>query len=182
LVLLLAACAQAPSQPERAKPVEPPPAPTAPATYINDPDCPGCLALTVTLRPDGSFLSRDRLGGSEFYDFGRWRYAEGTLELAGGRDTRRYALANFRKAPQLERLRGPFRMVGVYDGEVFKECRTGAAWPLDDTRAAENLKAAAVKGQGRPLLVSLDAQLEGTPEVLRFFRPATVLDAASCPG
>ena len=89
LFALLAACAQAPQKQEQPKPA-PPPAPSAlPATYVNDPDCPRCLAVTVTLRPDGAFLLRDQLGESEFYDFGAWRYADGTLELAGGRDTRR---------------------------------------------------------------------------------------------
>ena len=179
--MLLAACAQAPQQPERPKPA-PPPAPSAlPATYVNDPDCPGCLAVTVTLRPDGAFLLRDRLGESEFYDFGAWRYADGTLELAGGRDTRRYRLADFRRAPQLERLRGPFRLVGLYDGAVFRECRTGVAWKLDDTRAAQTLKDEIGKAQGRAVLVALDGQFEGAPEMLRFVRPAAVLDAGSCP-
>jgi hypothetical protein len=181
LLVLAAACAQAPQQPERPQPA-PPPAPSAlPATYVNDPDCPGCLAVTVTLRPDGAFLLRDRLGESEFYDFGAWRYADGTLELAGGRDTRRYRLAAFRRAPQLERLRGPFRMVGLYDGALFKECRTGVAWRLDDTRAAQTLRDELVKAQGRAALVALDAQLEGAPEMLRVFRPAAVLEEGSCP-
>ena len=182
LFLLLAACAQAPQQSERPKPPPAPPAPSAlPATYVNDPECPRCLVVTVTLRPDGAFLLRDQLGESEFYDFGAWRYAEGILELAGERDKRRYRLADFRRRPELERLRGPFRLVGVYDGTTFKECRSGVAWKLDDTRAAQALKQELGKAQGRAVLVALDAQLEGTPELLRFFRPATVLDASSCP-
>jgi hypothetical protein len=152
-----------------------------PATYVNDADCPGCLEVTLTLRPDGAYLLRDQLGASEFYDFGRWRYAEGVLELAGDRDTRRYPLRNFRQRAQVEPLRGPFRMVGRYDGSTFRECRTGIAWPLAPTRAAETLKEEFVKGQGATVLVALDAQLEGKPEVLRVFRPASLLDARSCP-
>ena len=183
-VLLGAACAQEPPARQETKPDAPAPAALAPlpATYINDPDCPGCLAVTITLRPDGSFLMRDRLGASEFYDFGRWRYGEGTLELAGDRDTRRYRLAELRKSPRPESLRGPFRLVGLYDGRSFRECRTGLAWTLAQTRAAEALKGELVKAQGSAVLVALDAQFEGTPEVLRVLRPATVLDARTCPG
>lgn len=152
-----------------------------PATFVNDADCPGCLEVTVTLRPDGSYLVRDQLGASEFYDFGRWRYLDGVLHLAGGRDTRSYPLANLRKRSQLERLRGPFRLVGVYDGAMFRECRTGLAWRLAETRSAENLQQEHRKGSGKPVLVSLDAQFDGTPEMLRVLRPASVLDARTCP-
>ena len=178
---MLAGCAQAPREQAQTKP-EPPPLPPLPATFANDPDCPGCLGVTVTLRPDGSYLVRDQLGASEFYDFGRWRYADGTLELVGGREApRRYQLKDFRKTPQVEALRGPFRMIGLYDGARFKECRTGIAWPLAQTRAAETLKGEFMKGQGNAVLVTLDAQFEGSPEVLRVLRPATVLDARACP-
>ena len=174
-------CAQAPTQPQAPLPETPAELPSLPATFVNDPDCPGCLAVTLTLRPDGSYLVRDQLGDSEFYDFGRWRYAGGTLELSGGRDTRSYPFTNFRKSPQLEPLRGPFRMVGLYDGAMFKECRTGLAWRLASTRAAESLKEDFVKQQANPALVSLDAQFEGAPEMLRVLRPATLLDARTCP-
>jgi hypothetical protein len=133
------------------------------------------------LRPDGSYLVRDQLGASEFYDFGRWKYSDGTLELAGGRDARRYPLKGLRKAPQVEPLRGPFRMVGLYDGATFKECRTGLAWPLAQTRAADALHTEYVKRTEKLVLVALDAQFEGEPEMLRVFRPASVLDARSCP-
>jgi hypothetical protein len=148
---------------------------------VDEPDCPGCLAVTLTLRPDGAYLLRDQLGASEFYDFGRWRYADGVLELAGDRDTRRYPLEKLKKSSQVEQLRGPFRMVGVYDGATFKECRTGLAWRLADTRAAQALKGEVVKAQGNPVLVALDAQFEGSPEMLQVFRPAAVLDARGCP-
>lgn len=178
MFFLLAACAQAPSE---ESPQRPPPAPLPPlpATLVNDPDCPGCLGVTLTLRPDGAYLVRESLGAAEFYDFGRWRYAEGTLELAGDRATRRYPLANFRKSPKVEPLRGPFRLVGVYDGKLFKECRTGLSWQLAQTRAAENLKADMQKAQGQPVLVALDAQFDD--ETLRVLRPASVLDARGCP-
>jgi NlpE C-terminal OB domain len=181
LLALLVGCAQAPSKQVQEKP-EPEALPPLPATFVNDPDCPGCLAVTLTLRPDGSYLVRDQLGASEFYDFGRWKYSDGTLELVGGREApRRYPLKDLRRTPQVEPLRGPFRMVGLYDGAKFKECRTGLAWPLAPTRAAETLKGELVKAQGNPVLVALDAQFEGAPEVLRVLRPASVLDARSCP-
>jgi hypothetical protein len=181
VALLAAACAREP--PPAPAPEAPPPAlPLLPATFVDEPDCPGCLAVTLTLRPDGAYLLRDQLGASEFYDFGRWRYAEGTLVLTGDRDTRRYPLKELRKASQVEQLRGPFRMVGVYDGATFRECRTGVAWKLADTRAAQALKDEIVKAQGNPVLVALDAQFEGAPEVLRVFRPPSVLDARGCPG
>src|SRR5512134_3259746 len=141
-MLVLAACAQAPERP--ATPVEEakPPATLGPlpATYVSQPGCPGCLAATITLRPDGGFLLRDQLGASEFYDFGRWRLADGTLELAGDRDKRTYPLASLRRAVKVEALRGPFRMVGLYDGARFKECLTGISWGFADTRAADTLK------------------------------------------
>ena len=180
---MLAGCAQAPSEQVRSKPEpQPEPLPPLPATLVNDPDCPGCLAITVTLRPDGSYLLRDQLGASEFYDFGRWKYAEGRIELAGGREApRRYPLSDFRNSPKVEPLRGPFRMVGIYDGATFKECRTGIAWPLAQTRAAETLKGEWQKAQGNPVLVALDGQFEGSPETLRVLRPASVLDARACP-
>ena len=180
-MILLVGCAQQPgfeSKPVETKPEALPP---LPATYVSDAGCPGCLEVTLTLRADGAYLLRDQLGASEFYDFGRWRYADGVLELAGDRDTRRYHLRNFRRSAQVEPLRGPFRMVGLYDGTTFKECRTGIAWPLAPTRAVETLKGEFLKGQGAAVLVALDGQLEGTPEMLRVFRPAAVLDARSCP-
>ena len=48
----------------------------------------------------------------------------------------------------MEPLRGPFRMIGLYDGATFKECLTGLAWPLAQTRAAETLKGEFLQGQG----------------------------------
>jgi hypothetical protein len=179
--MLLVGCAQQPSIEQKPVEKEVVALPPLPATFVDDPDCPGCLGVTLTLRPDGAYLLRDQLGASEFYDFGRWRYADGTLELAGDRDTRRYPLANFRKSPQVERLRGPFRLVGVYDGKLFKECRTGLAWRLAATRSIDALKGELAKAQGSPVLVALDAQFEGAPEVLRVLRPAAVLDALACP-
>ncbi|HJS77469.1 MAG TPA: hypothetical protein VJ778_08675 [Burkholderiales bacterium] len=179
--VFVAACAQ--QQPAPRDEPEPPPQalPPLPATLVDEPDCPGCLAVTLTLRPDGAYLLRDQLGASEFYDFGRWRYADGVLELTGDRDTRRYRLEKLKKSSQIEQLRGPFRMVGVYDGATFKECRTGLAWRLTDTRAAQALKGEVVKAQGNQVLVALDAQFEGSPEMLQVFRPAAVLDARGCP-
>ena len=181
-VALLAGCAQAPAE----KPQGPEAAPPAtlgalPATFIREASCPGCQQATVTLRPDGSFLQRDQLGASEFYDFGRWRFADGVLELAGERDTRRYRLGDLRRNPGVQALRGPFRMVGLYDGAQFKECRTGVSWRFAETRAAETLQQEFRKQPGAPVLVSIDAQLEGSPETLRMFRPAMLHNSHACP-
>jgi hypothetical protein len=152
-----------------------------PATYVEAPDCPGCLSAAMTLRPDGSFLLREKLGTSEFYDFGKWRYADGKLELAGDRDTRTYPVVALRRADKVEVPRGPFRMVGLYDGTRFRECRTGASWGFSPTRAAETLREEYRGRPDGPALVSIDAQLEGAPETLRMFRPATLHNARACP-
>ena len=152
-----------------------------PATYVKTPDCPGCLAVSVTLRPDGSFLSREQLGAAEFYDFGRWRLAGGTLELTGGRDERRYLLAALQRAPQVEPLRGPFRLVGHYDGSSFKECRTGNRWEFTDNRLAATLKRQLEERDTNPAMVALDAQIDGAPERLRLIRPGTFLSTRTCP-
>jgi len=193
--LLAGGCAQQPPPAEPLPPAKPAALPPLPATYVNSPGCPGCLAVTLTLRPDGSYLVREQLGASEFYDFGRWRRVEGMLELVGGRDApRHYALrgealdsqagtqgGDLTRAPRLEALRGPFRLVGLYDGALFKECRTGLAWALADNRLTQVLKEEAAKRASNPAFVSLDARFEGSPEVLVLQRPAALLNAASCP-
>ena len=109
--LLLGGCAQTPVDKPQPKP-EPPPATlgTLPATYVDEAGCPGCLAATMRLRADGSFLLR-----------------------------------------------------------------------FTDTRAAETLKDEFQKQPERPVLVSLDAQLEGTPETLRMFRAPMLHNARTCP-
>jgi hypothetical protein len=179
--VVLFGCAQPLEKPQP----KPQPAPATlgamPATYVDEASCPGCLAATMTLRADGSFLLREQLGAAEFYDFGKWRYADGRLELAGDRDTRTYPVTALRRAGQVEALRGPFRMVGLYDGARFRECRTGASWSFAPTRAAETLQEAFRSQSGGPALVSLDAQFEGSPETLRMFRPATLHSAQACP-
>ena len=185
VALLATACAQAPETANKRTPEvprEPATLGALPATYVSPSGCPGCLAATITLRPDNSFLLRDQLGASEFYDFGRWRFADGKLELAGDRDQRSFALASLRRAAKVETLRGPFRMVGLYDGARFRECLTGISWGFAQTRAAETLKEQfELKQPGGPRLVSVDALLEGSPESLRVFRPATLHDARRCP-
>jgi hypothetical protein len=196
LVALLAGCAQpAPVQEKPAAPEKPGELPALPATFVNSPGCAGCLGVTVTLRPDGSYVVRERVGASEFYDFGRWRRVDGILELEGGRDApRRYALrgegldsqpgtqgGDLTRAPKVETLRGPFRMIGHYDGTLFKECRTGISWGFAPTRAAETLKGEFGRRQQPRALVAVDAQFEGTPEVLRVLRPATLLKGNACP-
>jgi hypothetical protein len=196
-LVLASGCAQPPAgRDEPPAPEKPGELPALPATYVNTPGCPGCLGVTLTLRPDGSYLVRERVGSSEFYDFGRWRRADGALELLGGRDfPRRYALrgqdldsqggtqgGDLKRAPQPELLRGPFRLVGIYDGSTFKECRTGLAWGFADTRAAKVLNDEFINRKSAPVLVALDAQFEGAPEMLRVLRPATLLSGRTCPG
>jgi hypothetical protein len=182
-VVLLAGCAQAPAEkPQVHEPAPPATLGALPATYVDEAGCPGCLAATMTLRADGSFLLREQLGATEFYDFGKWRYADGKLELAGDRDTRTYPVTALRRAQKVETLRGPFRMVGLYDGARFKECRTGVSWTFAETRAAETLQQEFRKQPGAPALVSLDAQFEGSPETLRMFRPALLHNSHACPG
>ena len=196
LVALLAGCAQPAPVPEKpAAPEKPGELPALPATFVNRPGCPGCLGVTVTLRPDGSYLVRELVSASEFYDFDRWRRVDGILELEGGRDApRRYAPrgvgldsqpgtqgGDLTRAPKVETLRGPFRMIGHYDGTAFKECRTGIAWGFMPTRAAETLKEAFGKRRQLQALVALDAQFEGAPEMLRVVRPVTLLKGSACP-
>lgn len=170
-----------------------------PASFANTPSCGGCLALTVTIRPDGAYTVRERVGSSEFYDFGAWREARGRVRLSGGRDApRRYEIradgvlgplegtagGALRRAGAVEALRGPFRMVGLYDGAVFKECRTGLAWPLEQTRAAEALDRERAARQSETVLVALDATFAARPggEALRVFRTASILNQRGCPG
>ena len=174
-----------------------------PATFANTPGCDACLALTLTLRPDGAYLVRERLGGSEFYDFGRWRDDAGTVLLEGGRDApRRYVLVppdtldslagtpggNLRRQAQIEALRGPFRVVGRYDGAAFRECRTGLAWPLGESRPGERLKEqfAEMRADKKlaETLVAIDGRFEPQAgrEVLVVQRQATLLTGQSCPG
>jgi len=205
LLLAVAACASQPDQPaqQQQKQEQASPLAALPATFANTPGCDGCLGLTLTLRPDGAYLVRERLGGSEFYDFGRWRQATDGLLLEGGRDApRRYALlppdtldslegtqgGNLTRQPRMEKLRGPFRLTGLYDGSRFTECRTRLAWPVDESRAAGDLKQDYLKSAlgraGRPALVVVDSRLEeaGGSEEIRIQRSPVVLTAATCPG
>lgn len=199
LLLAAAACAspepEAPARGERRASLG-----ALPATFVSTPSCAGCLAVTVTLRPDGAYMVRERVATSEFYDFGAWRETAGVLHLTGGRDApRRYAIAadgvleadagtsggDVRRAPQVEALRGPFRMVGLYDGAVFQECRTGLSWSLEETRAAGALREELTARQGATALVALDASFAPQPggrETLRVFRTASILNQRGCPG
>lgn len=205
LLLALGACAQQPAEAPGNPPSRPAlaPLPVLPATYGGASDCAGCTAVTLELRPDGAFLLRERVGPSEFSDFGRWsRLPDGTLELHGSRDAkRRYAPRADGSLEVLEGpgehlrrkadepIRGPFRMVGLYDGRSFRDCLTGLAWPLDESRAGAELmqayRASPAGAAGRPALVSIDARLEneGTPqEEIRVQRIPAVLSGSACPG
>jgi hypothetical protein len=159
--------------------------------------------VTLTLRPDGAYLVRERLRGAEFYDFGRWTQKADGLLLEGGRDApRRYALlppdaldslegtqgGNLKRQPQLETLRGPFRVLGSYDGAAFRECRTGLAWPVGESRAGERLKEQFDEMRAEKKLaaslVALDGRFEAQAgrEVLVVQRQATLLTGERCPG
>jgi hypothetical protein len=173
-----------------------------PATFESTQDC--CLSVTLTLRADGSYAARQRLGPSEFYDFGRWQLspADGLLFLEGGRfEPMRYLLrvpdmlaaqegvqgGDLKRKPQVEKLRGPFRLTGLYDGASFKECRTGLAWPVDDSRAGGSLKQDYLRSvpglAGKPALVSIDARFddEGGREEVHIQRLPAILAASACP-
>jgi hypothetical protein len=197
LLVLLAGCASSESHQETKE--EASPVANLPATFANTPSCDGCLGVTLTLRPDGAYLVRERLDASEFYDFGHWRQGADGLLLEGGRDLpRRYAIQSpdsldslegtqggeLKRQPQVEALRGPFRVVGRYDGAAFRECRTGLAWPLGDSRPGERLKEEFTEKRLPDSLVAIDGRLEAQSgrEVLVVQRPATLLTGERCPG
>jgi hypothetical protein len=189
LLALVAGCGSSgsvkPIQEQRPLPASP--LAGLPASFANTPSCDDCLGLTLTLRPDGAYMVRERLAGSEFYDFGRWREGPDGLLLEGGRDApRRYALqppdtldslegtqgGNLRRQQKLEALRGPFRVVGSYDGAAFRECRTGLAWPLGESRPGERLRDEFAELRAEKKLSSL----------LVVQRPASLLTGGRCPG
>jgi len=213
LLALLAACAQAPG-PGASAGGAPDAAPSGdplaglPATFANTPGCPTCLQVTLTLRADGGYTVRERLASAEFYDFGRWQAlrAEGLLFLEGGRfEVLRYLTrgadtlvaqegvrgGDLRRQAAVEKLRGPFRLSGLYDGRTFRECRTGIAWPVDDSRAGGGLKQEYLGSEagraGRPVLVSIDARFDddaqpgGAREEVHIQRIPVMLSATSCP-
>jgi len=198
LLLAVAACTSQPLQ-EAKQQEQNSPLAALPATFANTPSCDGCLGVTLTLRPDGAYLVRERLGAAEFYDFGRWREGPQGLLLQGGRDApRRYALqppdtldalegtqgGNLLRQAKTEPLRGSFRFVGRYDGAAFRECRTGLAWPLGDSRPGERLKEELAEKKLAASLVAIDGRLEDRAggEVLVVQRPATLLTGERCPG
>ena len=173
-----------------------------PATFTSIQDC--CVGVTLTLRADQTFAMRQRVGASEFYDFGRWQLspADGLLFLEGGRfGSPRYLLrapdtlaaqegvqgGDLQRQSQVEKLRGPFRLTGLYDGASFRECRTGLAWPVDDSRAGGSLRQDYLKSApglaGKPALVAIDARfdLEGGREEVHIQRLPAILSASACP-
>jgi hypothetical protein len=207
LLAFAASCAQQPDVPVGVSKAGSDADPLArlPATFENTPSCPFCLQVTLTLRPDGSYTVRERLASSEFYDFGHWQAsrAEGLLFLEGGRfATLRYLLqppdtldaqegvqgGDLKRRAEVERLRGPFRLTGLYDGERFKDCRTGLAWPVDDSPAGGGLKREYQKTEagraGKPALVAIDARFdeEGGREEVHIQRLPAILPGTACPG
>ena len=202
LAALAAGCAQGPVAPSSGgAPARHATLPPLPASFESTQDC--CVKITLNLRPDGAYAMRQVFGPSEFYDFGRWQLSssDGLLFLEGGRDAQRYLVSatdtlraqdgtqggDLKRKPQLEDLRGPFRLNGLYDGATFKECRTGIAWPVDDSRAGGSLKQdyqnSAPGKAGKPALVSIDARfvLDGGREEVRIQRLPAILDATACP-
>jgi len=199
LLAWLVGCASSGPRQETKEETSPPLLADLPATFANSPSCDGCLGVTLTLRPDGAYLVRERLGASEFYDFGRWRQGADGLLLEGGRDLpRRYAVkppdsldslegtqgGDLKRLPQVETLRGPFRVVGRYDGDAFRECRTGLAWPLGDSRPGEHLREELADRKLGASLVAIDGRFEAQAgrEVLVVQRQATLLTGEHCPG
>jgi NlpE C-terminal OB domain len=204
LLVLFAGCAQQPGAPDARNEADP--LARLPATFENSPSCPACLRVTLTLRPDGSYAARERLASSEFYDFGRWQASQpqGILFLEGDRfGTLRYLLrsadtlsaddgvqgGDLTRRAQVEKLPGPFRLTGLYDGARFKDCRTGLAWPVDDSRAGGGLKreylATEAGKAGKPALVAIDARFdeEGTSrEEVHIQRIPAILSGSACPG
>lgn len=198
---LAAACAQGPNAPSGGSPREPVALAGLPASFETTQDC--CVRITLNLRPDGAYAMRQVLGPSEFYDFGRWQLSgtDGLLFLEGGRDAPRYLVSapdvlqpqdgtqggELRRKLLLEDLRGPFRLNGLYDGATFRECRTGIAWPVDDSRAGGSLKQDYLRSApgmaGKPALVSVDARFvkDGGREEVRIQRLPAILDATACP-
>ena len=171
-----------------------------PASFANAPSCAGCLAVTLTLRSDGAYVVRELLGTSEFYDFGRWRFSsrDRVLRLDGGRDLpRRYLLqppdaldaqegtlgGDLKRLPAVETLHGPFRVVGLYDGKTFRECRTRITWPVADSRAARDLHEQFVKAGRSVALVSIDARFDDKQagESIVVLRVPAVLNQDRCP-
>ena len=202
LAALAAGCVQGPVAPgSGGAPAAHASLPPLPASFESTQDC--CVKITLNLRPDGAYALRQVFGPSEFYDFGRWQLSgtDGLLFLEGGRDAQRYLVSSpdtlqaqdgtqggdLKRKPQLEDLRGPFRLNGLYDGATFKECRTGIAWPVDDSRAGGSLKQdyekSAPAKAGKPALVSIDARfvLDGGREEVRIQRLPVILDATACP-
>jgi hypothetical protein len=201
LALLATGCAQPPGAPSGAAPAANAALDGLPASFESTQAC--CVKVTLTLRPDGAYAVRQILGPSEFYDFGRWQLsaADGLLFLEGGRDSLRYLVpapdtlkaqdgtqgGDLKRKAQVESLRGPFRLTGLYDGSTFKECRTGLAWPVDDSRAGGGLKADYRKSapgmQGKPALVAIDARFdqEGGREEVHIQRLPAILAATACP-
>jgi hypothetical protein len=199
---LVAGCAAAPTPPEgreSARVDEGDTLARLPATYSTPPVCPGCRSVTLTLRPDGAYLVREVFANSEFYDFGRWeRGADGVLVLRGGREAPgRYVVraggvldsqgamhGDLQRQPQVASLRGPFRMVGLYDGRNFKECRTGVLWRVAMSRAADDLRKQLADKELKTAFVSIDARFEqqSEGEVVVLQRQPSVLNERRCPG
>ena len=171
-----------------------------PASFANVPSCQGCLSVTLTMRADGAYVVRERLGQSEFYDFGRWRFSrrDRLLRLDGARDLpRRYLLqppdaldaqegtqgGDLKRLPAVEPLRGPFRLVGLYDGSTFRECRTRITWPIGESRAAHDLHDEFLKSRKQTAMVSIDGRFDDKPgrETLIVLRVPAILSGTTCP-
>jgi hypothetical protein len=202
LVFLLSACAQPGRAPEAPAPLPVAVLPPLPASFESTPACATCASVALILRKDGGFLLRERIGRSDFSDFGRWTLLpDRTISLQGAREKRRYAPradgtldaleggdGTLRPKAAIEPILGPFRMTGLYDGTTFKDCRTGIAWPLDDSRAGGSLREEYLKSApgvaGQPALVAIDARFDEedpSREEVRILRLPAILSATACP-
>jgi len=147
-----------------ANPLEPKPAVqfTPPATFTGDLPCADCVGIrfTLTLRPDGIFLSRTRYRGNRqpFYGLGRWSLQndDARLVLRGGKeapqqfavkdadtirqlDTEGHEIVSklnydLKRAATVDPITDVLSMTGefiyVADAGAVTECRTGVRWPI----------------------------------------------------
>ena len=133
-----------------------------PVTFAGDLPCADCAGMrfTLTLRPDGIFLSRTnyRGKGKPFHDLGRWSLPNDGTRLvlfSGNHAPQLFAIKNadtlrlldvegheivsklnydLKRDVEVDPIGDTFRFTGefvhVADAGLITECRTGARWPV----------------------------------------------------
>jgi hypothetical protein len=145
----------------------------APVTYQGvAPFCPDCgeIEITLTLRPDGVYSLRERVGNTRMLagvDRGRWELDEvdGSLLLLAGKerphgfqvhdlfslravgwDGRPIEGRDLHRAASVDPFEDSMRIQGTYrlqEGESsFSDCRSGLQWPVAGEGASAELEAA----------------------------------------